>query len=92
MILYNNQVDTHSTYLNRDTKAVSENPSKPQIDALTTTNHTAFSGVCVSLLNFFQSRDPGRALSRANANTTREAPTTSAAPATYLQKWDKRGV
>ena len=35
------------TYPAKDDKAVPENPNTPQIDAIETTNHTAFTGVCV---------------------------------------------
>ena len=69
-------------YPARDDNAVSENPNKPQIPAITMTNHTAFTGVRVRLLICFQRRDPGRAPSRANANITHEASTPWAAPVT----------
>ena len=51
--------------------------------AMTTTSQTALTGVCVYRFICFHQREPGSALSRANANTTREASTTCAAPVTY---------
>lgn len=72
-----------TAYPAREVSAASENPSNPKMPARTTTSHTALTGVCVCLFIFFHHRDPGSALSRANAKTTREASTTWAAPVTY---------
>jgi len=67
----------------REAKAAWENPRHPRMPETTMTNHTAFTGVWVWWFIFFHQRDPGRALSLANANTTREASTPWAAPVTY---------
>ena len=50
--------------------------------ARTMTSQTAFTGVWVLGLIRFHQREPGRALSRAKANTTRDASTPWAAPVT----------
>lgn len=62
--------------------AAAENPRRPQAAAESMTHHTALTGVCVRGLMCFHQRDPGSALSRANAKTTRDASTPWAAPVT----------
>ena len=73
-------IETHPA---SDDSAVSENPKNPQIPERAMTSQTALTGVLVQGCIFFHHLDPGSALSRANANTTRDASTPWAAPVTY---------
>jgi hypothetical protein len=56
-----------------DDKAAEENDSNPMIAEIRTTNQTAFIGVCVYRLTFFNQRAAGSPLSLAKAKVTREA-------------------
>lgn len=79
----NDAHEDRKTYPASEESAASENPRSPQIPARNMTSHTAFTGVWVYGLMRFHQREPGKALSRANANTTRDASTPCAAPVTY---------
>jgi hypothetical protein len=71
---------THPARLESAAVEIPSNPINPEKNM---TNQTAFTGVCVRLLMRFNRCEPGSALSRANANTTRDASTPWAAPVTY---------
>lgn len=68
------------SYLAKDVNAAEEKPSSPQIAERNMTSQTAFTGVWVCLFIVFHQREPGNALSRAKAKTTRDASTPCAAP------------
>ena len=77
---------TLNTHPASDERAVAEKPRSPAMPARNMTSHAAFTGVWVCLLSLFHQREPGSALSRAKANTTREASTPCAAPVTYFRR------